>query len=122
MFELTKEFRFEAAHTLVREIDAEPSRRIHGHSYRAAVTVRGAADPVSGMVIDLGLFERALNDVRDGLDHRFLDEVAGLGPSTLENMSAWIWRQLAAPCPGLFRVSVHRDSVGDACAYYGPAA
>lgn len=122
MFELTKEFRFEAAHTLIREIDAEPSRRIHGHSYRAAVTVRGAADPVSGMVIDLGLFERALNDVRDGLDHRFLDEVAGLGPSTLENMSAWIWRQLASPCPGLFKVSVHRDSVGDSCAYYGPDA
>jgi 6-pyruvoyltetrahydropterin/6-carboxytetrahydropterin synthase len=28
MFELSKQFRFEAAHTLERQLDAEPSRRI----------------------------------------------------------------------------------------------
>lgn len=31
------------------------------------VTVRGEADAKSGIVIDLGLFERALGDWRDGL-------------------------------------------------------
>jgi 6-pyruvoyl-tetrahydropterin synthase len=41
MFELSKQFWFDAAHTLNRSIDAESSRRIHGHSYRAEVTVRG---------------------------------------------------------------------------------
>jgi len=60
MFELSKQFRFEAAHTLERTIDAEGSRRIHGHSYRAEVVIRGKADPETGMVVDLGLFERAL--------------------------------------------------------------
>lgn len=120
MFELGKQFRFEAAHTLERRVDVEPSRRIHGHSYRAEVVVRGRPDPVSGMVIDLGLFERALEGVRDGLDHRFLDEVADLGPGTLENLCAWIWRRLASDLPGLFRVSVYRDSTGDACSYFGP--
>jgi 6-pyruvoyltetrahydropterin/6-carboxytetrahydropterin synthase len=87
MFELSKQFRFEAAHTLRRAIQAESSLRIHGHSYRAEVSVRGDADPVSGMVVDLGLFERALQDARDGLDHRFLDEVPDLGPATMENLS-----------------------------------
>jgi 6-pyruvoyltetrahydropterin/6-carboxytetrahydropterin synthase len=43
MFELSKQFRFDAAHTLERSIDTESSRRIHGHSYRAEVTVRGKA-------------------------------------------------------------------------------
>ena len=56
MFELSKQFRFDAAHTLDRVIDADPSRRIHGHSYRAEVAVRGPADPATGMVVDLGLF------------------------------------------------------------------
>src|SRR6185437_11172639 len=93
MFELSKQFRFESAHTLDRAIDTEPSRRIHGHSYRAEVTVRGKADAKTGMVLDLGLFELALADARDGLDHRFLDEVTDLGPATLENLSAWIWRK-----------------------------
>ena len=120
MFELSKQFRFEAAHTLDRDVDAEPSRRIHGHSYRAEVTVRGEADPASGMVVDLGTFERALEAARDGLDHRFLDHVAGLGPATLENLSAWIWRVVEPVCAGLARVAVHRDSNGESCTYFGP--
>lgn len=120
MFELSKQFRFEAAHTLQRSVDAEPSRRIHGHSYRAEVAVRGPADPATGMVVDLGLFERAIEEARDGLDHRFLDEVSGLGPATMENLSAWIWRRVAPACSGLARVTVFRDSGGDACSYFGP--
>lgn len=120
MFELSKQFRFEAAHTLHRSVDAEPSRRIHGHSYRAEVTLRGRPDPQTGMVMDLGLFRRALEEVRDGLDHRFLDEVAGLGPATLENLSAWIWHKLERDCPNLAKVTVYRDSEGDTCAYFGP--
>lgn len=123
MYELAKQFRFEAAHTLPgRALDAEPSRRIHGHSYRAEVVVRGAADPATGMVVDLGLFERLLERARGGLDHRFLDEVADLGPATMENLASWIWRVLAPACPGLARVTVHRDSNGEACTYFGPGA
>jgi 6-pyruvoyltetrahydropterin/6-carboxytetrahydropterin synthase len=121
MFELSKHFWFEAAHTLERAIDTEPSRRIHGHSYRAQITLRGKPDPVSGMVIDLGLFERTLAEIRDMLDHRFLDEVEGLGPATMENLSAFIWRKTAPLCEGLYRVTIFRDSTGDQCAYYGPS-
>jgi 6-pyruvoyltetrahydropterin/6-carboxytetrahydropterin synthase len=120
MFELSKQFRFESAHTLERAIDAEPSRRIHGHSYRAEVTVRGEADPKTGMVLDLGLFERALEDAHDGLDHRLLDEITDLGPATLENLSTWIWRKLSRVAPGLARVTVFRDSNGESCSYFGP--
>ena len=65
MHELSKQFRFDAAHTLHRDIDAEPSRRVHGHSYRAEVVVRGRPDPETGMIIDLGHFERLLEAARD---------------------------------------------------------
>lgn len=119
MFELTKQFRFEAAHTLKRAIETESSRRIHGHSYRAEVSVRGEADQDSGMVLDLGLLDRTLLEAREELDHRFLDEVAELGPATLENLSVWIWNKLSGTCPGLYKVSVHRDSAGETCSYYG---
>ena len=60
MFELTKQFRFEAAHTLQRAIGTEGSRRVHGHSYRAEVAVRGVPDQASGMIVDLGLFDQSL--------------------------------------------------------------
>ena len=121
MFELSKQFRFDAAHTLQRSIETESSRRIHGHSYRAEVTIRGVPDKASGMLMDLGLLERALEDARLALDHRFLDEIDDLGPATLENLSAWIWQRLTPAVPHLARVTVYRDSSGDACTYHGPA-
>lgn len=120
MFELSKQFRFDAAHTLHRVVDAEPSRRVHGHSYRAEVTLRGTPDPVSGMVVDFGLFERALEEARLGLDHHFLDEIADLGPATMENLSAWVWRKVAPVCAGLACVTIYRDFTGDKCSYFGP--
>jgi 6-pyruvoyltetrahydropterin/6-carboxytetrahydropterin synthase len=119
MFELSKQFRFDAAHTLNREIDTESSRRIHGHSYRAEVTVRGRPDPLTGMIVDLSLLERALGEAHEALDHRFLDEMNDLGPATMENLCAWIWRKLAPTIGNLTRVAVYRDSSGDACFYYG---
>jgi 6-pyruvoyltetrahydropterin/6-carboxytetrahydropterin synthase len=119
MFELSKQFRFDAAHTLQRSIDTEPSRRIHGHSYRAEVTVRGRPDPVTGMVVDLGLLERTMAEARDALDHRFLDEINDLGPATMENLSRWIWDRLSPEVGNLFKVSIYRDSSGEACSYCG---
>jgi len=120
MYELSKEFRFDAAHTLERVVEIESSRRIHGHSYRAEVVLRGRPDPDSGMVIDLGLLDRALQETRNCLDHRFLDEINDLGPATMENLSAWIWRRLAPTFPNLFRVTVKRDSDTGVCSFYGP--
>lgn len=119
MWELTKTFRFEAAHTLERDREVEASRRIHGHSYRARVTVRGRPDPETGMLIDLGLFEANLAEARADLDHRLLDEVDGLGPATLENLAAWIWRKLEHRLSGLARVAVLRDSQDEECVYTG---
>ena len=119
MFEISKQFRFEAAHTLARQIEVESSRRIHGHSYRAEVVLRGEPDPSSGMIMDLTLLQQALEGARDGLDHRLLDDVPDLGPATMENLARWIWDAVLPHCPGLARVSVFRDSSGDTCTYFG---
>jgi 6-pyruvoyltetrahydropterin/6-carboxytetrahydropterin synthase len=122
MFELRKQFSFEAAHTLVREIEAEPSRRIHGHSYKAEIALRGAPDARTGMIEDLGALERMLQRVRTELDHQFLNDVPGLGPATLENLAAWIWRALQPELPSLLRVTVLREASGESCSYDGPGA
>lgn len=119
MFELSKQFRFDAAHTLERSIQTESSRRIHGHSYRAEVAVRGRPDPVTGMIVDLGILEASMEEARDALDHRFLDEINDLGPATMENLSRWIWDRLLPVVPNLYKVSVYRDSSGEICCYWG---
>jgi 6-pyruvoyltetrahydropterin/6-carboxytetrahydropterin synthase len=120
MFELTKEFRFEAAHTLERKVDTESSRRIHGHSYRAEITLRGPIDVATGMIVDLGVVEKALMEARDALDHHMLDDVKDLGPATMENLSAWVWKRLSSSLPQLYKVAIHRDSCFESCVYYGP--
>ena len=70
---LTKEFSFEAAHTL--DGYAGACREIHGHSYRMFVTVRGEASadvqsPTCGMVMDFGELKRIVTEqVVARMDH-----------------------------------------------------
>src|SRR5204862_290992 len=73
MFELSQTFYFEAAHTLERAIETASSRRIHGHTYGAEVQVRGEPGP-DGMVVDLAQLRAAIAEVRETLDHHFLDD------------------------------------------------
>src|SRR6185436_3679687 len=89
-FELSQRFFFEATHTLDRKIDAETSRRYHGHTYHAEVTIRGTRDPATGMVSDLAALRAQIETVRAELDHQLLDDVPGLGVPTLENLSLFI--------------------------------
>ena len=114
-FTISQRFFFDAAHTLRREIEAEGSRRIHGHTYHAEVSVSGVPDAVTGMVIDLGLLRQHLESVREQLDHRLLDEVPGLGAPTLENLCSFIAGSLSGMNPPPTRVRVWRDALGDAC-------
>ena len=67
------------------------------------------------MVVDLGLVRRAIEHLRPQLDHRLLDDVPGLGPATLENLCAFIWRALTPVLPGLAAVRVWREGMGDSC-------
>ena len=113
--ELSQSFYFEAAHTLRRYVEGEveSSKRIHGHTYHAEVTLRGEPDASTGMVMDLGIVRRELAALRERLDHHFLDDVAGIGPATLESLCAFIARELKPALPLLVRVSVYRPASGD---------
>jgi 6-pyruvoyltetrahydropterin/6-carboxytetrahydropterin synthase len=119
MWELTKSFRFEAAHFLPGTTFGEASEEIHGHSFRAEVTMRGTPDPATGMVLDLGLLERSVAEVQKTLDHKLLNKVAALGAPTLENLSRFIFERVQH-VGTITRVSVHRDSCNESCTYYGP--
>lgn len=120
--ELSQRFYFEAAHTLHRSIETEGSLRIHGHTYEAEVTLCGYPDPQTGMLMDLGHLRSEIARVRDMLDHRFLDEVADLGPATLENLCEFVRRQLQPTLPSLSSVMIERRASGDKCVMRWPAS
>lgn len=113
--ELSQRFFFEAAHTLRRPVETESSLRIHGHTYEAEVTLSGQPDPDSGMLVDLAYVRQEIAKMRTMLDHRFLDEVDDLGPPTLENLCAFIRRQLQVSLPALCAVTIERRASGDKC-------
>jgi 6-pyruvoyltetrahydropterin/6-carboxytetrahydropterin synthase len=115
-YELTQRFFFEAAHTLSRKAEAEASLRIHGHTYFAELTVAGKPDPATGMVMDLARLRAAADAARGRLDHRMLNDIAGLGPPTLENLCAYLWRSFETEGVTPTRVVVRREAMGDACA------
>lgn len=115
-FTISQRFFFDAAHTLRRQIETEGSLRVHGHTWHAEVALSGARDPVSGMVLDLGLLRQALDALRTRLDHQLLDEVPGLGAPTLENLCLFIAGALPPQLRAqLTRVRVWREALGDAC-------
>lgn len=119
MWELTKSFRFEAAHAIGGTTLGAAGEEVHGHSFRAEVTIRGVPRPETGMIVDTGVFEQTLAEVRHALDHKFLNHINDLGPPTLENLARFIWDRVQ-PTGCVARVTVHRDSCNESCTYFGP--
>lgn len=120
-FTLSKQFRFEAAHSLPNVGPAHPCRNLHGHSYRLWVSVRGDVDPETGWVLDYGELSKIVRPVLSLLDHGHLNEVAGLENPTSEMLAVWMWERLAPSLPHLFRIEI-LETCQTRCEYDGPEA
>jgi 6-pyruvoyltetrahydropterin/6-carboxytetrahydropterin synthase len=114
MVSLTKRYRFSASHRLHNErLSAEENSRVfgkcnspygHGHNYIVEVTVRGPVDPSTGMVMDLGLLDQAVErEVLDRFDLIYLNldvpNFKGKVPTT-ENLCVEIYHLLRARLGG----------------------
>lgn len=86
--EVTKEFTFDSCHQLLA-YDG-PCERLHGHTYKLQVTVKGTPD-YRGMVLD---FKDLKNDVKklliDPLDHYNLNDKLNFN-TTAENMVVYFY-------------------------------
>jgi 6-pyruvoyltetrahydropterin/6-carboxytetrahydropterin synthase len=116
--EIFTEFGFEAAHRLPHVPEDHKCARLHGHSFRAEVHVEGAVGDDSGWVMDFADVRAACEPVRDQLDHRYLNEVAGLENPTSEQVARWIWDRLEPAVAGLSAVVV-RETCTSGCVYRG---
>ena len=94
--------------------------RLHGHTFGIEVQVTGDIDGHSGWVIDFADIEQPVNRVLAELEHRYLNDVAGLENPTSENLAAWLWARVAPDVPGLSCIVI-TEGVGRGCRYYGPA-
>ena len=115
---ITKIFRFEAAHHLPGH--RGKCARLHGHSYRLEVTLRGPIKDVPGqsdhgMVMDFGdLSGIVRSSIIERLDHVLLNEATGIY-TTAENLVHWIWDELVAaglPEGLLYRIRLWETETG----------
>lgn len=116
--ELTKEYRFEAAHRLPRVPPGHKCARVHGHSYKVEVEVSGPVNPETGWLIDFGVIDEAWAVLFARFDHHNLNEVPGLENSTCENIAVYVWNELRAHIKELSAVTVW-ETYDSKCTFRG---
>ena len=116
--DLTKEFSFEAAHRLPQAPAGHKCARLHGHSFRVQVTVRGPVPPETGWLMDFADIQQAFAPLREQLDHYYLNEIPGLENPSSENIARWIWRRLEGRLPGLRQITIS-ETCTSRCVYEG---
>ena len=115
---LYKDFSFEAAHRLPNVPEEHKCARLHGHSFLVRVSVDGPVGEQTGWVMDFADLKAAFRPLHDRLDHRYLNEIAGLENPTSEVLAHWIWRELRPTLPGLAEIEV-RETCTSGCIYRG---
>lgn len=116
--ELVKDFRFEAAHYLPNVAEGHKCRRMHGHSFRGEVAVRGPIDERIGWLIDFADLRRAIDPLVARLDHYLLNDIEGLQNPTSEHLAIWFWERLLPSLPMLHRVTIE-ETCTTRCHYFG---
>ena len=117
--DLTRDYRFEAAHRLPMVPPEHKCARMHGHSFRVEVTIAGEIDPEQGWLTDFADITAVVEPLlKRELDHRTLNDVPGLENPTSEILSVWLWRRLAPELPGLASITV-AETCTARCTYRG---
>ena len=102
MLEITRVYHFSAGHRLENPaLTAEQNgalygacHRPHGHNYYLEVTMAGTPDPLTGMAVDLGVIDGAV-------ERSVLEQAPALAGviTTGESLARAFWRVLAAALP-----------------------
>jgi 6-pyruvoyltetrahydropterin/6-carboxytetrahydropterin synthase len=125
MVHLTRRYRFSASHRLHNEaLPAEENVRLygkcnnplgHGHNYVLEVTVAGSVSPATGMVMDIGLLDRAVEEeILERFDHTNLnldvEHFKKIVPTT-ENLCSEIFRLLLERLEGAAKGAARLEKV-----------
>lgn len=119
MFQLAKQFTFEAAHRLPNHDGL--CRRLHGHSWVGHLIVRGneleQVGAKQGMLIDFHDLSAVIDPiVEQYLDHHYLNETLPLDSPTSEEIARWVYQQVKPKLPCLHAVVIN-ETCTSSCEY-----
>jgi 6-pyruvoyltetrahydropterin/6-carboxytetrahydropterin synthase len=140
VIEISKDFEFEACHSLPHLPWEHKCHRLHGHSYKVKVVCAGAIDKELGWVIDYADISKVVKTILKAIDHTNIDQLffcpprpeltdAGVPrvkvgakhltkPSTAENLAIWFYDQLKPTLPSVVEIQIKETS--SSCVVYRP--
>jgi len=107
---ISRTYQIEAAHRLPRVPEGHKCARLHGHSFRITLEIKGPVDPEMGWIVDFADIDQAWKPIHDTIDHRYLNEIAGLENPTSELLARWILERIQLP-----KGCVHAITVAETC-------
>lgn len=117
---VSKEFRFEAAHSLPHLPPTHKCSKIHGHSYKVVFTFSGLVSRSNPWLIDYADISKLVQPIIDQLDHQDLNTVMKWEDgqpviTTAECIARWLFEAVPHKY-SLFRVDVYETPT--TCASY----
>ena len=104
--EIYKEFAFDSAHFLPNVPEGHKCKEIHGHTYHLRIYVTGKPDQHLGWIIDFKELKDLVMPLVDEVDHKLMNNIAGLENPTAENITTWFWNRLKPILPALCRIEL----------------
>jgi 6-pyruvoyltetrahydropterin/6-carboxytetrahydropterin synthase len=105
--DIFKCFTFEAAHRLPNLPPSHKCSRLHGHSFRVELHLRGPLCQPENWVMDFADVKAVFKPIYDQLDHNYLNDINGLENPTSEQIAVWLYQKLKVLLPLLSKVVVH---------------
>ena len=116
--ELSRNFKFEAAHKLPKVSKNHKCSKIHGHSFNVKITIRGNINPDKGWIIDYSCISNSFKPIYEKLDHKYLNNINGLENPTSELLALYIAKMIKLPnYVSLFSVEI-KETCTSACTIY----
>lgn len=116
LFELKSHFQIESARFLPKLSQTHPCSRLHGHSFKIILTLRGPLDPQIGWVQDYHEINEVMRPILGEIDHRVLNEVSGLENPTSEILAKWIFERVQKKLTSLRSVTI-METPSTECTY-----
>lgn len=116
--EIFKAFTIEAAHRLPNVPEGHKCSRLHGHSFRIEVHLKGEILPHEGWVVDFADVKKAFQPIFDQIDHHYLNDIEGLENPTSENLARWVYHRLKPSLKNLSHILIWETCTAG-CVYRG---
>lgn len=101
MYRASKEFSFEAAHSLITAAHSLKCLRLHGHSYKVTISITVDALTEEGMVLDFAVLSTLFHPLLVAFDHSVIEPALLMSMGvpepanpTAENMAFGIWSHM----------------------------